>query len=347
MNKILNKYKGIDITFDLNYAKIPCNIIPMSPEGVNEFNKIVEYLHNEEYNKITRSYSGGISISLANFMPPMYDVRQLKSCIEITIVDIKCYRIQFRTQFSEMGKTAISGKTAFLTFEKELRDTGIKISDYAINNGMEIKKSIPKQKRELNDDYEKMIIDNVHHIDFHSAYMSGVAISFPEFYPAIKKIYDKRKIDPICKGVLTNSWGYMQSEIIKAKYAHISKCGIEWTNKKLGELARKIIANKGKIIAFNADGVWYRGDIYHGEDEGPNLGQWENDYTNCSVYFDSIASYYIIMEDGTTKVRASGKYNLDKIKPREDWTLDDFLNRGNSIMYSYNSQDERISIKNG
>ena len=73
------------------------------------------------------------------------------------------------------------------------------------------------------------------------------------------------------------------------------------------ELAKQLKDSGRMVLAYNTDGIWYCGEIYHGEGEGNGLGQWSNDHTNCTIRFKSAGSYEYI-ENG--KYRISGRNKL-------------------------------------
>lgn len=343
--ELAKKFKYSKIVRDLNYLKIPCNIIPINDEGMVLFNSIIEEIEKVDYYKqIVRTQSGGISIKKENFHP-MYDIRSLKSCVEITLIDVYCFRFQFRLDFTQEEKEDISGRTAFSTFCKRLLEHGVDIKDYILYNGKEIKDLFPKPKCELLPNRDHRFYRHAHHIDIHSAYMSGIAEEFPEFYDTINDIYKARKKDPVNKGILTHTWGFLQSSIVQYKWAHLSLAGIRNTIKKLDDLTKRLLDNNNFILAYNTDGIWYVGDVYHGEGEGNQLGQWSNDHIDCTIYFNSIGCYGFI-ENGKTEIKARGKYALDKVKNRDEWVLDDLIyNLGESISYVYDIKAHRVRKK--
>ena len=84
--------------------------------------------------------------------------------------------------------------------------------------------------------------------------------------------------------------------------------------------------NNGRhLILTNVDGIWYTGDIYHGDGEGDKLGQWSNDHMNCTCRAKSAGAYEYI-ENGEYHAVVRGSTNLDKIKPRDQWVWGDIYN---------------------
>lgn len=116
----------------------------------------------------------------------------------------------------------------------------------------------------------------------------------------------------------------MQSEHINYSLANLSKIGINGCNRYIKELMFKLACNGNRILGVNTDGIWYTGNIYHDENEGTELGQWKNDYTNCTWYAISDGCYYFIHE-GKFNVRARGFYSYENYKDRDEWDKEDFF----------------------
>ena len=315
----------------LNYLKLPVNQIPISDAGMDEFNRLLEVLEESNYEyKIVRTPSGGISISQQN-LHVSYDISVKRYGVEVTVIGICCARFQFRASKKESG--GIYGHQAWTEFNKICEKFNIDLKGMAINNGEEVKQTIPSPKIELNENYKELLMENVNHIDIHSAYMGAIAENFPELRPAIEYIYNGRKEKAINKAILTHTYGYMQSKGTNYRYSHMSKAAVETTIKKLETLSKKLKESGRRVVAFNTDGIWYVGEPYHGDGEGKGLGQWSNDHVNCKAYFKSKGIYCYIENDIFTAV-ARGRFKLDQIKPRDQWTLHDIMHM-NEQPYKY------------
>lgn len=356
---LLLEKRHSDLLRDCNYKLIPCSVIGMTEEGMAEFNEIYFTLRAVVKNKITRTPSGGVSIARRNFRPPMWDVRNTKSCIELTIILAEgCWRIQFRV-YEKKEKWQTWGKTAFNEFIKVCDELGINMEDFAIDNGAEVKETIESPMIELFAT-PKRIYHNAHHLDLNSSHIAGMVKCYPEIAPAFEEIYarrqaekQKKKEDPnyksndIYKDILTHTWGYLQSvSQCQAKWAHISRDGIRETNAKLRELSEKLVASGRTILAYNTDGIWYSGEVYHDENEGNRIGQWKNDYTNCIRWrAKSKGAYEFITEEGNYKPVIRGLTQLDKIKERKDWVWGDIFADGSEIVVFYWNEDDGVFIK--
>lgn len=343
------KFNHGPITMEPNYKKIPTNIVTMTDDGAAQFNRILEEadkLPDKGYSKIERTPSGGISISRGHFYPPCYDIRTLKSCIELTVIDLDgCCRVQFRTGLNKCDSTgAISGYQSWKLFVGILKSHDIDIHKYAIDNGEEVKATIPKAMIGIAEGaLRDLAYPGVHHIDINSAHMAGVAEAAPELLPVIEEMYINRKTHLEFKAILTHAWGYMQSQMVGYSYAHLSKAGLEFTNRKVQELARRVIADGGIPLLYNTDGFWYCGNIYHGEGEGKGLGQWRNDYVNCKIRIKSNGCYEFIDNTGKYHPVMRGYTRLDAIKDRENWVWGDIYDdTAEPIQYAYSAELNRI-----
>ena len=131
INKLL-ELKHCEPSKSINYSRIPCSQIDMTDEGMQLFNNLIEYVESLNLSKIVRTKSGGISIAGCLKYRPRYDLRMLKSMIELTIVMYEgCWRIQFRNSFETIGnEQGISGMQAFWKFSDICKKHGINIQDY-------------------------------------------------------------------------------------------------------------------------------------------------------------------------------------------------------------------------
>lgn len=334
---------------NVNYSRIPCTQIDMTDEGMQLFNKIIEYIESKQLSKIVRTKSGGISIQGCQKYRPRYDLRSLKSMIELTIVMIEgCWRIQFRNSFERMNNEfGISGMHAFWKFSDICKKHGINIQDYRekdITKAKQNKSEIERyQKKVLSNVYLNRPIENVYHIDLNSSFMANLSRQFEEFKPVAEELYKNRKTNPIYKGVMTNTIGFFQSECHNFSWAHLSKAAVNGNNEQVRDLIEKL-RNSGRIpILINTDGVWYTGERYTDENEGTQLGQWKTDHSNCTLLIKSPACYQY-KEEGKVHTVMSGRTKLDKIKNREDWEWGDIYHKDVKVI-TYALENNRVVLK--
>ena len=332
LDRLLEPFKKVWVLREnINYMLMPVTKIELTQQNVNMINEITTLMHDNGFTKIRRTKSGGISIARSLWHPNCFDIRGFSAGIELTICAGYCLRIQLgHVDVNEDGKTTtISGHQAFNRFVRELKKDGIDIKDYVINNGEEVNEEIRKPRIKSyvanSDINECKVYENVHHIDFHKAYMSGLYLSHEELRPTIDRLYKLRHTDPTIKAVFTNTIGYFHSSRIHWKYANLAKDAINTFNEVMDKVAYSLVKSGRTILAYNTDGIWYEGDIYHGEYEGSYLGQWENDYTNCKIRFKSDGAYEFICND-TYYAKIRGKTKLDMIEPdRTKWHWGDIF----------------------
>lgn len=336
---------------DINYSMIPCTQIDMTDEGYTLFNNILKFVHSLNLSRIQRTRSGGISLTGCLKYRPRYDVRDLNSMIELTLILKEgCWRIQFRNSLDRIGEEqGISGRHAFWKFSDICLKHGIDIQDYRerdVEVAKENKLSIePYLKKVLSNIYLDKSLENVHHLDLNSSFMASLADTFTEFKPIANELYNNRKLYPIYKGVMTNTIGYFQSDYHKFAWAHLSKAAINGNNKRIRNLIEELKLNNRIPILINTDGIWYAGDVYHPEDgtEGANLGQWKTDHTNCTILIKSPACYQYI-ENGKVHTVMSGRTKLDRIKKREDWDWGDIYHKDVKII-AYKLVNEMVELR--
>lgn len=245
----------------------------------------------------------------------------------------------------------ISGATAFWKFKELCRDNGIDLEALAIKNGEAVKDEIEKPLIDVDPNLTDIEIEGAHHIDFHSAYPGALKETHPEFAPVIDDLYAQRKTDETMKAVLNLTIGFMQSqwcgEYIDGKkfaYAHadLARDAINRAREKLEGVTNRLRDSGRLIIAHNTDGVWYAGDVYHGEGEGPDCGQWSNDHLDCKIRFKTKGAYEYI-ENGKYHAVVRGRTALDLQKPRDTWGWGDIYESGSSLAYGW--ENGRIITK--
>ena len=323
---LIENYKHAPIKYpNINFLKIPVTILKPNLENAKLFNQILGLLRSDsKMHIIKRTRSGGISTKIFNLILPAWDYVTTMSSAEITILDkLGMWRIQFRAGIYEDDDKTMSGREAFQKFKEILKKYKINLDDYAIDNGLEVKQEIEKPLIKMdNPAYKDCIFENVHHIDFHNSYPGGLANTHPEFKEPIEYCYNKRHDDPIYKAILNFSIGFMQSQWCGYQFAHLSKDAISDNNRRIREVADKLRQSGRIILSFNTDGIWYKGDIYHGELEGDAIGEWRNDHINCKFRMKSDGAYEFIENNNYHPV-VRGFTKLDYIKDRSKWSWGD------------------------
>lgn len=320
--KTMNQYKckPKELLFNENDLKI--------------FNTIYKYFLSSNLNILERSKSGTIKKVRGNHYAWDCRTSSLGGLITI-IMSGKMYSIKIGT-FKSKDKS-IFPNVAFSMFKELCNKNGIDLDKYKIDNGIEVKKTI--QKPLILMYYKDQVLYNVHHLDYHSSYATGLCNTHPEFKPIIEILYNGRKEHSEYKDVLNMTIGMMQS--IKngrqAEWAHLSRDAIADNNRRIIELYNKLLLSGRKIVGFNTDGIWYQGELYHDENEGNNIGQWANDHIDC-VFRSKSSGAYEFIENGVYYPVIRGSTKLDDIKPRNEWQWGDIYKEG-IILYEFDEKE--------
>lgn len=339
----------------IQWYKTPKNTFNLDEKGVEDFNKIYQYIINfpsieiryAETQEQVREYTKELTKK-----PYFCIIDSSVNSVVNMCISIACllYQVGIRDVVgmasSKTGK--LQGYQAFAKFKKKCEEMGVNLDKYAVSKekGLELKERIIKpfifntSMCVPGETYE-----NVHHIDFHNSYPAGLVNTHPEFKEVVEYFYKNRKKDEINKAVLNYTIGYCQSGKINYKYAQLSHDAINDNVKRLSALANDLLYSGRKVLLFNTDGVWYQGEIYHGRGEGPNLGEWENDHLNCKLRIKSAGSYEYMEGDSYHPV-VRGRTKLDLIKPREEWVWGDIFQETavELIKYEFNPNEGLVKI---
>lgn len=271
-----------------------------------------------------------------------FDIKVNKGCGKVVFTVLLwtgSFQLTIANTFTEEELEAeITGGIAWREFLKILATFGISIEDFAITNGKEIADTIvmPYRGAAWEGVYGSTFYD-VFHIDINSAYMAGVAKKYPELAPAIYSLYDKRRLlkeipdylktpeekrlNLMIKAILNMTYGYMRSEWVDWKYAHIAKEGVEYCKKKIVELRENLENHGCSVIFYSVDAVWGIGDISWFESSN-EIGECKLDMIVEQFSARSAEAYEYIYK-GKYKPKVCGLTTLDKIKPRSQWEWGD------------------------
>lgn len=301
-----------------NYLKFPITHLPYSPEGMQNYNRIIKFLKETlelKENQLLLTYSGGVCTYRDGFV-----VKRSKTGWELVIkYGPLCSRVLFSPFNKITGKTEVGGRYAFLELNKEFKKDGVDLKNYAVNNGLEVKKSIPSPLimcgAKLQTD---KIYQHVHHLDLHSAYASGISANYPDLKPTYERLYAKRLENENqknrIKSLFTNSTGYFQSEYCRINgtdycLSPLAKAAMTWTKNKITYLATELVKNGYVPLLFNTDGIWYakfnknepvKSEPFVNELYGKSLGTYNNDHVDC-VFRAKSKGCYEFIENGEYK----------------------------------------------
>lgn len=323
-NELFDKY-NVKKILKLNQYQITTIHLAFTESDVGIFNEAYSHCVNSNLGHIVRTKSGALKQGecfLGNKYS--YDIVKTNAGIRLTIIIASKAIALTVGRVMDMDKEIAPFK-AWQVFVKELQADGIDINDYVISKERAILEKMQIESPPIKMFVHDEVLENVHHIDYHNSFPAGLCNTHPEFRPTIKRLYEKRKEDPVYKAILNYSIsGCFQSEKSpwNMKWTHLCKDARNDNNARIRRLSDFLQLNGRKIIGYNTDGIWYQGDVYHGPGEGKDLGKWENDHINCTFRAKSDGAYEFI-EDGVYTPVLRGLTTLDMVKPREEWQWGD------------------------
>ena len=248
----------------------------------------------------------------------------------ILLYDAKLYTIVFRPS-TKQDVEEVTGLEALKEFKNACK---IHLKPFAMSNNDEIatiKSTIPKYNiglTEIGDLLRDQELENCFHIDINSAFPAGLVARHPEFGPFFNYHYERRKEGPLHKAIMNYAIGAMQSLKIRGdRYPTLARDAIDWTNKQLKLLTKRLTAKKYIVLGYNTDGIFVMRSgpdqpLYTDHSEGKAMGQWKIAHVYDKLRFKSAGSYEYI-ENGKYKPVMRGHSSLDKIKPRAEWEWGD------------------------
>lgn len=330
---------GIRELHGVNYMKIPVTKFDFCREDIEVWNDIYQKLLKSGWKQIIRTPSGGISIAGTNAAGAVWDCRTTKNSIELTLVNntgmwrwqisnSPSVRTDDRTVLNGHGKP-IYGRVAFKRFRNQCEKKGIDLEKYATEDGENTKSLIEAPPVKIADSgFLEIEFNDCYHVDFHGSYPAGLCNTHPEFRDVIEPMFELRHKRPMYKAILNFTIGFMQSSIIQARYARLSRDAIHDNNRRVYELAKRVHDAGYMVLLYNTDGFWYC-DIshkgqYHGEGEGDKMGQWHTDH-HAERWRAKSAGAYEFIEAGKYTPVIRGRTHLDTTQHRRDWQWGDIF----------------------
>lgn len=322
---------------------------PLNEESVAVWNELYLMIKEIKPNKIIRTKSGGIaygadSVENNEFSWDFFQDRRGGRLTLIANDYVFVFKIGMKLK-AENCKSINSGQ-AWIIWNEICKKFNIEMNKYKVSadEGWKWKEKTPSYLIDMNPKYigEDKIADSVHHIDFHSAFPGALAETHREFRPMLEYLYKMRKEKPEYKQAMDMSIGYMQRKQ-NPIYARLSHDAIVRNNEKVLNLSRELSKAGREIVGYNTDGIWYRGEIYHGKGEGKNLGEWENDHINCIFRARSKGAYEYI-ENGKYFPVVRGNSSYEREKPRDEWQWGDIF-RGSLLQFEWDESKGFILSK--
>ena len=345
----LSIYKSSPPTLHPNLLKVPVTSFSFTSEGCKEFNTIYREMLNHPF-PLKLTESGGLCTRAEFTRGGSYRwyLRDGKYAGELIVRDPDCrwYRFQIgrvklpgkrgNVYIEEGEEKQVFGRISLFKVRRKCKDLGLDLDSLSVSkkDGLSIKNTIPAPLIRIERPYYiDRIFENSHHIDYNSSYAYGICEDYPELMPVMKYFFDQRKKRPEFKKVLSVFHGVCQSAVCQYKFSNLAYSANMNNRIRVEDLAARVAASGRRIIAFNTDGFWYDGEIYHDENEGHEFGQWKNDHVNCRIRFKSKGCYEYI-EKGIYCPVYRGKSSYEDKVPREGWIWGDIY-KGNPEKYTF------------
>ena len=299
-----------------NYLRFPKTYLHNDSEGVAKYNAVIRFMRqglglDENTHLFTKS--GGVSVGRCG-----YAIKRRKTGYEIVFCLMNtCARV-ILDAFSKAREDGdqVGGYNSSIWLKNELAKDNVRLEDYAVSNGEEIKRTIPAPVIDMTLMCKKdKTYEHAHHLDLNSAYASGIIAAHPEMGPTYRRLYARRAenahMKARIKSLFTNSTGFFQSEYCsfgghKYALAGLAKDAMRWTRNTIFQYASKLMKAGYTPLLYNTDGIWYaklhdgesvKSEPYEDEGLGNELGTYKTDHADCTLRVRSKGAYEYI-EDG-------------------------------------------------
>lgn len=193
---------------------------------------------------------------------------------------------------------------------------------------------VPQYYNYCNDRYTDLVVKDCYSLDRNGSFLASLL----DCYPAAKPWVDKYQADKLrIKSIPKQLRSAADNEILS-----YDKLFVGWLNNpkfKRHNAWSKIINNANKIIhalrteiesaghevlVVNTDAVKFIGKYDY--KTSSDIGGFKFEWQAADMYIKGVKSYAYNEGDGW-QFKQAGKCKLDELKPREQWTLDDFKQR--------------------
>lgn len=177
----------------------------------------------------------------------------------------------------------------------------------------------------VNEYFLDMPINHCYSLDRNNSFMASMKEVYPQTAKWVDKYYEERLRRKGTEGYENfKLYGSIFVGWLKKKNrSHAWKKIISNSNRKVDDL-RKFIEEQGNtVLLVNTDAVKFIGHVdYEGTTE---LGGFKYEWQDCKMYIKGVKSY-AYEEDGKWKFKQAGACKLDRVKPRDEWTLEEWKN---------------------
>lgn len=300
------------------FTTVDTIITPIYARSIDEFNSYVTKYKTE--NKIILTKGKNISQESLRHMPCSlvwkrgnhYEFQYLDSEIQIRVLyNIRCENEDFDSSISYKALYYFNGMLDVIP--KDDIEEDIEMFTCPENPDS-------KYYNYVNPRYIGFTIENTYSLDMNSAFLASMVEVYPQTKLWVDKYYNDKlagiteikQYDKIIIGWLNNP---------RMHRSHAWKKIIDNVNKKIHKM-RNIISNNGNIILLvNTDAIKFIGNYTYKESR--DLGKFKYEWKNTKMYIKGIKSYAYLNED-KWKFKQAGYCKLDELKPRSEWTLEEF-----------------------
>lgn len=300
------------------YLKLNTNIPPIYAKSIEEFNSYVDKYKTENEIILTK----GNNISQANLRNlPCSKTWKRANHLEFQYIDGETQiRVLYATRYEDKDEDPTISMKALNYFKG--------IMDVIPNDDNEEDTEVftcPENQYSLyynyvNDRYLDITIDNCFSLDRNSAFLASMLEVYPQTKPWVDKYYQDKlagntEIKPYDKIII----GWLKNPS-KHRY-HAWKKIISNSNRFIHNLRQAIEANGNEVLLVNTDAIKFIGDFKY--PTSTELGGFKYEWQDTKMYIKGVKSY-AYLDGNKWKFKQAGKCRLDEVKPRDEWTLDEF-----------------------
>lgn len=319
---------------DWNSLKLDTNIKPIYAKSISEFNELVSQ-YPETENKIILTKGNNIAQENLRHMPCSLtwkrgnhmEYHYITAGTHVRII----YAIHYDEQSDTDPKTSWEAVNYFGGFNMGLMGL-IPTDDIEENITLFTCPENPNSNyyNYVYDRLTNMQIDNCYSLDRNKSFLASMLTVYPQSKPYIDKwkrdyelavanndVERKQKL----KDYAVCFIGWLNNP--KTHRSHAWKKIINDANMTVHNLRKEIEANGNMVLLVNTDAVKFIGNYDY--NESTEFGQFKYEWKDTEMYIKGVKSY-AYLDNNKWKFKQAGKCKLDEIKPREEWTLDEFIN---------------------
>ena len=179
----------------------------------------------------------------------------------------------------------------------------------------------------VNDRYCDFIVDDCYSLDRNNSFFASMKTVYPQTAKWVDNYYmerlaakgtDKYERFKVYGSIFV---GWLNNP--KFHRSHAWKKIVSDSNRRVHELRKSIEAAGNEVLLVNTDAVKFIG--HYNYNESTDLGEFKYEWKATKMYIKGVKSYAYLDGD-KWKFKQAGKCLLDKIKPREEWTMEEFIN---------------------